>query len=774
MKKRTTILGLLLVFLFALTTSAAAAPAAPTNVGSTSHQVSISSTNNKVTVTWTASTGPDLNGYATLWDNSADTVPVTKTLGSTATSTTSPTLSDASNWYFHIRAIDDSGAYSSTVDLGPFIIDTQPNVSAISPSTAGNDSTTNVTITGTDFMSNATVLIGTADMTNVVFASSTELTATVPANLNAATYDIKVTNPTSAKSGTKSSAFTVTSSNTAPTIDAGNDSTVTVGTIAVTLSGTADDPDGDTMTYQWSVTSAPTGGSTTITSQTSLTGASFTPDEAGSYTIQLSVSDGTVSVTDTMTLTVNTANNATPIVDAGAAQSVVVEATVALAGTVTDSDQGDSWTYSWTITTRPTGSAASLTGSDTLTPSFTADKAGTYVISFTATDSASAVSSPDTVSIVANGQPTASAGTDQAVITGEVVTLDASGSSDPNAGTTLTYSWTFTSVDNNSEITNSQLSSTIAEKPTFTPDVDGDYVLTLTVDDGSGESNATDTDTVTVTASSNPPPVANAGPDQNVTYSDTPFSITVDGSGSTNLGPGDDTTSYSWQFTAVPTGSTYTTDTAVATTATHTFSTEVDVTGTYTLQLTVTDATPSSNTDTVDIIVASTSVDILLNTGWNLISLPLTPADTTPSVVLAGILSSYSKVYGFDNSTKQWKLYDPSGAQTLTAITSGKAYWIYITAESGATLNSTGSAASKTHTLASGWNFESYDGTDGTAIATAVTGLGVDYSKIYGFDNSTKAWKLYDPLGAQTLTTLGTGKGYWVYITHESGKTWEQ
>jgi len=567
MKRRTTILGLLLVFLFALTTSAVAAPAAPTSVGSTSHQVSISSTNNKVTVTWTASTGPNLNGYATLWDNSAGTVPVTKTLGSTAKSTTSPTLSDASNWYFHIRAVDDPGAYSTTVHLGPFIIDTKPGVSAISPSTAGNGSTTNVTVTGTDFMSGATVKIGTTDMTNVVFVSSTELTATIPSGLSGASYDIKVTNPNT-KSGTLTNGFTVTTDNTAPTIDAGNNQSVTTNN-AVTLSGTATDPDtDDTLTYQWTVTSKPTGGSTSITSSTNLTGASFTPDLVGSYTIQLAVSDGTVTVNDTLTVTANSPSSNVPVANAGTDQQVTLAGgvvTVTLNGSESFDADGDPLTYTWAVLSEPSG---------------------------------------------------------------------------------------YTPVT---------LSDASAVSPTFSP----------------------------------------AG------------------------------------------------------------------TGTYRFGLVVSDGTLESSQDSVTITVIA-AIPISLSQGWNLISLPLTPADTATGTVLAGIIGNVVSVWAYDQ-TNGWQSYFPGGAgNDLAVMTSGKGYWINMS--SAGTLNATGSAPQTSISLVQGWNLVGYGGTDDTAVSTSLSG--VNYISIWAYDQ-TIGWtsNFKDGVGNDLLTFSKT-RGYWINMT--ASDTWDQ
>ena len=74
---------------------------------------------------------------------------------------------------------------------------------------------------------------------------------------------------------------------------------------------------------------------------------------------------------------------------------------------------------------------------------------------------------------------------------GTQVVLDGSASSDPD-GDALSYSW---SLDTPSG-SNASLSDPSAEKPTFTPDVGGDYVASLEVSDG----DATDSSNETITA----------------------------------------------------------------------------------------------------------------------------------------------------------------------------------------------------------------------------------------------------------------------------------
>ncbi|MEZ4485254.1 MAG: PKD domain-containing protein [Syntrophotaleaceae bacterium] len=97
-----------------------------------------------------------------------------------------------------------------------------------------------------------------------------------------------------------------------------------------------------------------------------------------------------------------------------------------------------------------------------------------------------------------NTVPVADAGVDQATTIGTLVTLDGSGSSDAD-GDFLTYAWSLATVPTGSSVA---LSDETAVSPTFTADVDGEYILSLVVSDGLEDSVA---DTVTVTSGFVPP-----------------------------------------------------------------------------------------------------------------------------------------------------------------------------------------------------------------------------------------------------------------------------
>ena len=99
--------------------------------------------------------------------------------------------------------------------------------------------------------------------------------------------------------------ITITESvNEAPTADAGDDISGTLNT-SVTLDGSnSSDPDGDALSYQWTLSSNPVGAQISI-SGADQAQASFVPDVAGTYNFRLKVTDPfDASDTDNVSVTV--------------------------------------------------------------------------------------------------------------------------------------------------------------------------------------------------------------------------------------------------------------------------------------------------------------------------------------------------------------------------------------------------------------------------------------------------------------------------------------
>jgi hypothetical protein len=101
-------------------------PTDPTDVESTSHTLGTPSNDDTILMSWTPGTdtgGSGVDGYDTVFNNtSTPTCSRTKDLEEGAT-TTSSALADGT-WYFHICTVDNAGNWTSTVMVGPFIIDT--------------------------------------------------------------------------------------------------------------------------------------------------------------------------------------------------------------------------------------------------------------------------------------------------------------------------------------------------------------------------------------------------------------------------------------------------------------------------------------------------------------------------------------------------------------------------------------------------------------------------------------------------------------------------
>jgi hypothetical protein len=192
---------------------------------------------------------------------------------------------------------------------------------------------------------------------------------------------------------------TGSNTNTAPVANAGPDQNVSTGSV-VTLNGSgSSDANSDPLTYSWSFTSKPASSTATLSSVTAVN-PTFTADKDGAYVLSLVVNDGTVnSAADTVTITASTANSA-PVANAGPDQNVSTGSVVTLNGSGSSDANSDPLTYSWSFTSKPASSAATLSSASAVNPTFTADREGSYVFSLVVNDG-TVSSTADTVTVTA-------------------------------------------------------------------------------------------------------------------------------------------------------------------------------------------------------------------------------------------------------------------------------------------------------------------------------------------------------------------------------------
>ena len=320
---------------------------------------------------------------------------------------------------------------------------------------------------------------------------------------------------------TNTANFTTTiAANNVPIADPGQGQSVDGGD-TVTLDGRASfDPDNDPLTYQWSQVSGP---AVTFSDATSATPTVTIPAASrSSQVIELAlvVNDGQASSAPApLVLTLNA--NAAPTANAGADANVQGGDTVFLDATGSTDPEGDTLTYQWT---QVSGPPVTLDDPGSATPSFTAPAAiqSAQVIAFEVLVTDAIGGSPIasqtdqvTITVAANQPPVANAGADQGPIdAGQTVTLDGTGSSDPD-GDTLTYSWVQTGGP---AVT---LSDASAAQPTFTaPQANDTLTFELTVSDGN--ESATDIVAIEVRA------VGSITIVQRITGSDTQVTFTSD------------------------------------------------------------------------------------------------------------------------------------------------------------------------------------------------------------------------------------------------------
>lgn len=121
-------------------------PVDSSDIHSTSHTISVSSADDTIDMVWTvAGSAPGATdnlsgvaGYSYEFSHSASTTPdTTVDANSSSTGFTSDPLADGS-WYFHLRTKDNAGNWTSTVHVGPYIINTDSDLTATKTNNVGS------------------------------------------------------------------------------------------------------------------------------------------------------------------------------------------------------------------------------------------------------------------------------------------------------------------------------------------------------------------------------------------------------------------------------------------------------------------------------------------------------------------------------------------------------------------------------------------------------------------------------------------------------------
>ncbi len=170
-----------------------------------------------------------------------------------------------------------------------------------------------------------------------------------------------------------------------------------------------------------------------------------------------------------------------------------------------------------------------------------------------------------------------------------------------------------------------------------------------------------------------------------------------------------------------------------------------------------------------------------LGAGWNLVSMPYTPADDSVAAVFSGIAGQYDLVEAYNGCQPDnpWRIYDPAApsfVNTLTQINTSQGLWVHTTAAPALALTGKPLSADVTLNLCAGWNLIGYPSSSARDVVTVLAQISGKYDLVEGYDgtNPGNPWLIYDPAAppfVNTLTQFQPGTGYWIHMTQAANLT---
>ncbi len=280
--------------------------------------------------------------------------------------------------------------------------------------------------------------------------------------------------------------------NHAPVADAGPDQTVRIGDTVVLDGSGSSDEDGDPLGFNWSLDTPP--GSQASLSDPSAILPSFVVDHQGPFVGELIVNDGQEdSAPDQVVISTE---NSPPVAAISAMPGpYYVGMEVILDGSNSFDVDNDPLTYGWNLIQQPAESQTTIQNPTEEIAYLTPDEPGDYVVELIVHDGL-AESDPVQHTITTdNNRPVAAIvqEPENPVYVGDPIQLDGGSSSDADHDP-LTYDWALTSLPDGSAAGFTPVvppdDDSMME---IVPDLPGDYLIQLIVNDGYEDSDPTTT-----------------------------------------------------------------------------------------------------------------------------------------------------------------------------------------------------------------------------------------------------------------------------------------
>lgn len=159
-----------------------------------------------------------------------------------------------------------------------------------------------------------------------------------------------------------------------------------------------------------------------------------------------------------------------------------------------------------------------------------------------------------------------------------------------------------------------------------------------------------------------------------------------------------------------------------------------------------------------------------LTKGWNLISLPVVPANPSITALLGSQIAVHDVdvAWGYTGSPRAWHSFTPGKGGPLTTMTDGYGYWIYMTQADtlfvdGSVIPPAGNPP--TYSLVQGWNLVGFkpqptiQNETVSAYLTSISGS-YDMNNVWLYDNISRNW-----IRADSSYLLQPGQAMWILMT---------
>ncbi len=302
---------------------------------------------------------------------------------SSGTFTASPDNTNSGNYSLTFTATDGSLTDSETIILSVGNVNLPPALAAIGNKTVNENAALTFTISAIDADGDTLTYSATGLPTGATFTAATQAFAWTPGYSQSGPYSV-IFSVGDGVTGTDSETITITVNNVnrAPVLSAIGNKTVGENT-ELSFTVTSTDPDNDVLTL--SASNLPSGAAFNAS-----TGVfSWTPSytQTGTYAnVRFTASDGSLSASENITITVTNANRA-PVLAAIGAKTVEEDSVLTFTVSATDAD-GDSLTYSTSVL--PNGATFS-NRNFSWTP--LAGQAGAYPVTFSVNDGQGGITS---------------------------------------------------------------------------------------------------------------------------------------------------------------------------------------------------------------------------------------------------------------------------------------------------------------------------------------------------------------------------------------------